>query len=125
MCITVPITIHVNGHSISTIVLLDSGAAGKFMSHGFAQEHDISLIKFYSSLTVEAIDGRHLGTGRVSALTTELKMQTGLRHSEMIQFYILPTPVQAVILGLAWLRRLLSGAVTVIIPASQPNYQSP
>lgn len=55
-------------------------------------------------LTVEAIDGRPLGTRHVSSLTQELVMQTGLLHSETIQFYILPISNASIILGLPWLQ---------------------
>lgn len=103
MCITVPITLNINGQCISTTALLDSGAAGNFMSHGIAQQH--CIIKFSSSLTVEVIDSRPLGTGLMSALMQELVRQTGLLHSETTQFYILPTSTTTVILGLPWLRR--------------------
>lgn len=58
-----------------------------------------------SPLTVETIDGRPLGSRQVTFLTQELQMQTGILHSENIQFYILPTPHTPVILGLPWLCR--------------------
>lgn len=105
MCITVPITLTVNEQCITTTALLDSGAAGNFMSRGFVSNHNIALIECSSPLTVEAIDGRPLGTGLVTGTTQELIMQTGLLHSETIQFYILPTPSASVILRLPWLRR--------------------
>jgi len=63
MCVTVPITLTFNDQRITTSALLDSGAASNFMSQGFAQLHHIALIECSSSLTVEAIDGRPLGTG--------------------------------------------------------------
>jgi len=105
LCVTVPITITANGHQITTTALLDSGAAGNFMSNDFALHNCIALIKCSSSLTVEAIDGRPLGSGHISSLTQELLMQTGLFHTEKIQFYILPTSNTPVILGLPWLHR--------------------
>lgn len=74
------------------------------MSHRFAHRHCIAFIECTSFLTVEAIDGRPLGTGHVSALTQELVMQTGLLHTETIQFYILPTSNASIILGLPWLQ---------------------
>lgn len=44
LCVTVPITITVNGQQIATVALLDSGAAGNFMSREFAQQNQIDLI---------------------------------------------------------------------------------
>lgn len=94
-----------NGNQISTTALLDSGAAGNFMSSDFALCNHIALIQCSSSLTVEAIDGRPLGSGHIFSITQELLMQIHLFHTERIQFYILPTSNTPVILGLPWLRR--------------------
>ncbi len=104
-CVTVPIEFFVNGKSFSTSALLDSGAAGNFMSLEFAELHKIPLIPCISPLSVEAVDGRPLGTGRVTHLSQELHMRTGLLHRELIQFYILQAPHTPVILGLPWLRK--------------------
>lgn len=104
-CVKVPITLNIDGHCITTSALLESGAAGNFMSQGFSLKNQITLIKFSSSLTVEAIDGRLLGTGLISATTKELMMQTGILHTENIQFYILPISTITIIPGLPWLRR--------------------
>ncbi len=68
-CVTVPIEFFVNGKSFSTSALLDSGAAGNFMSLEFAELHKIPLIPCISPLSVEAVDGRPLGTGRVTHLS--------------------------------------------------------
>lgn len=54
---------------------------------------------------MEAIDVRPLGSGQILHLTQELNMQTGILHTETIQFYILVTPRTPIILGLPWLRR--------------------
>lgn len=86
-CLTVPIIIHVNGRNIKTTALIDSGAASNFLSQGFAQKYMIPLTKCNSSLTVEAVDGRLLGTGKISSLTQELTIQTGLLHSEKILYF--------------------------------------
>ncbi|XDV25876.1 hypothetical protein PO909_029709 [Leuciscus waleckii] len=103
-CVTVPVEFTVHGESVSISALLDSGAAGNFMSREFAELHRISLIPCISPLSVEAIDGRPLGTGRVTHLSQELYMRTRLLHRELIQFYILQAPHIPVILGLPWLR---------------------
>ncbi len=104
-CVTVPIEFFVNGKSSSTSALLDSGAAGNVMSLEFAELHKIPLIPCISPLSVEAVDGRPLGTGRVTHLSQELHMRTGLLHRELIQFYILQAPHTPIILGLPWLRK--------------------
>ncbi|XDV14192.1 hypothetical protein PO909_002370 [Leuciscus waleckii] len=60
--------------------------------------HEIALIPCTSPLSVEAVDGRPLGTGRITHMTQELHMRTGLLHHEKIH------PHTPVILGLPWLR---------------------
>ncbi len=75
------------------------------MSLELAELHKIPLIPCISPLSVEAVDGRPLGTGRITHLSQELHMRTGLLHRELIQFYILQAPHNPVILGLPWLRK--------------------
>lgn len=105
LCVTVPIIITDNGHKISTKALLDSGAEGNFVLT-FLSSVNIALIHCSFHLTVEAIDGCPLGSGRVSFITQELLMQTKILHTEKIQLYILPTLHTPVILSLPWLHRL-------------------
>lgn len=62
---------------------------------------NITLIR--CPLTVEAIDGRPLGSGYVSHITQELHLQTGALHREIIQFYVFHAPYIPVISGLPWL----------------------
>ncbi len=104
-CMTVPVTLETSSGAIQIPAMIDSGAAGNFLSLNFAQEHDIPLIRCLSPLTVEAVDGRPLGTGKITHLTSRLKLTTGALHQESIQFYIIPTMHASVILGLPWLRR--------------------
>lgn len=102
LCVSVPVVITANGRHITTSALVDSGAGGNFISADFARQHNITLIRCPSSLTVEAIDGRSLGSGQVSHITQQLHLQL---HSEIIQFYVFHTPHTPVILGLPWLRK--------------------
>ncbi len=71
-CITVPVTLTLPTGVVSVRATLDSGAAGNFMSLDFACECSISLIQCLSPLTVEAVDGRPLGTGEITHLTWNL-----------------------------------------------------
>ncbi len=104
-CVSVLLEFIINGQVVSTPALIDSGAAGNFMSRDYAMHHKIALIPCSSPLTVEAVDGRPLGSGRVSHVTQEIRMRTGALHHETIQFYILHAPHTPVILGLPWLRK--------------------
>lgn len=103
-CLKIPIQITHNGRVVSTHALLDSGAAGNFISDTFTHEHNIQLTNCHSPLTVEALDGKPIGGGRVSHITSELGLQTGALHKEQIHFYVIHSPNNPVILGLPWLR---------------------
>uniref|UniRef100_A0A8C1MA50 Gypsy retrotransposon integrase-like protein 1 n=2 Tax=Cyprinus carpio TaxID=7962 RepID=A0A8C1MA50_CYPCA len=103
-CVIVPLKLTINNVQVTTFALLDSGAAGNFMSAEFARTNKVSLIPCANSLSVATIDGRPLGTGIITHLTQSLSMTTGLLHQEVIQFYVLPTSNTPIILGLPWLR---------------------
>lgn len=103
-CVSVPLVIKTDKVRVATTALLDSGAAGNFISEEFARRNNISLISCTNSLSVATIDGRPLGSGLITHRTQELQMLTGLLHQETIQFYVLPVSNTPVILGLPWLR---------------------
>uniref|UniRef100_A0A8C1YSB8 Gypsy retrotransposon integrase-like protein 1 n=1 Tax=Cyprinus carpio TaxID=7962 RepID=A0A8C1YSB8_CYPCA len=103
-CVSIPVELWINDRQVITSALLDSGAAGNFISEEFAKRYNIQLIPCSTSLSVETIDGRPLGSGSITHLTRKILMAAGLLHKERIQFYILPTSHTPVILGLPWLR---------------------
>ncbi len=100
----IPITLTSRDKTICTNALLDSGAAGNFISAEFAQQHNFKLTPCDSQLAVEALDGRPLGGGRIAHLTEEIHMQIGALHHENIRFYIILSPNNPVILSLPWFR---------------------
>ncbi len=104
-CLTVPVALETPSGVVQIPAMIDSGAAGNFMSLNFAQEHNISLIRCLSPLAVEAVDGCPLGTGKITHLTSRLMLTTGALHRQSIQFYIIPTAHASIILGLPWLRK--------------------
>ncbi len=104
-CLTVPVALETPSGVVQIPAMIDSEAAGNFMSLNFAQEHNISLIRCLSPLAVEALDGCPLGTGKITHLTSRLMLTTGALHRESIQFYIIPTAHASIILGLPWLRK--------------------
>ena len=55
--LTLPVRLLVQGNSISTTALIDSGAAGNFISHKFAVQCKLQLNPCHTSLRVEALDG--------------------------------------------------------------------
>ncbi len=68
-CVKVLVTLLIGQRTITTEALIDSGAAGNFMSNEFAHEHHLSLTPCTSYLAVEALDGRPLREGRISRVT--------------------------------------------------------
>lgn len=65
MCVAVPVIITTTLAPI-TSAMLDSGAAGNFMSLDFARDNKIPLIQCKSLLVVEATDGRPLGARHIT-----------------------------------------------------------
>jgi hypothetical protein len=101
----IPITIHYNNKSFETIAMIDSGAAGNFIDVSFAQTHNLSLLPCESRVAVAALDGRPLGSGSIEYLTPELRLQTGILHTETIRLFVIESPRNPVILGLPWLEK--------------------
>ncbi len=90
--IKLPVKLFIRNKIITKTALIDSGAAGSFISHDFALKHKLKLTSCDSPLAVEVIDGRPLGEGRVLRITEEVKLQIGILHSEFIQFYVIHSP---------------------------------
>lgn len=76
------VVIHIAHKTIHTTALIDSGAAGNFISVEFVRQHDIALTTCQPSVSVEALDGRPLGEGRVQSITKEIQLQVGALHTE-------------------------------------------
>lgn len=101
---TLPVRFCLRGRIIDTTALLDSEAARNFMSHEFTVQHKLRTNPCDFPLTVEALDGRPLGEGRIHRLTEEVILHVGSLHSESIRFYVIHGPKHLIILGLPWLR---------------------
>lgn len=78
--VQIPVKLAVQGLTMLTMALLDSGAAGNFMSEKIARQNKLTLIPYTSYLTVEALNGQPIGGGRITFTTDELTMQTGALH---------------------------------------------
>ncbi len=85
--------------------MIDSGAAGNFIDISFANFHNLPLISCESRVVVAALDGRPLGSGKIKYLTPELRLQTGVLHTESIRLFAIESPQNPVILGLPWLEK--------------------
>ncbi|MGL5598257.1 MAG: hypothetical protein ACRDDA_09130, partial [Aeromonas sp.] len=91
-------------HIVQTEAMIDSGAAGNFMDLSFAQAHNILLIPCDSVLSVAALDGRPLGTGKVRYTSDDITLQIGSLHKELLRFFLIKSPQHPLILGSPWLR---------------------
>ncbi|KAL0150894.1 hypothetical protein M9458_053813, partial [Cirrhinus mrigala] len=99
------VVIRIAQRTIQTTALIDSGAAGNFISIEFARQHNITLTTCNSSLSMEALDCRLLGEGRAQSITEGVQMQVGALHNEIIQFCTIHSPHHTIILGLPWLHK--------------------
>lgn len=88
-------------HSIS--VLIDSGADGSIMDAALALQLGLRPEELPSPISASALDGHVLGN--VTSQTNPVRMLLSGGHSETIQFLLLSTPAQPVILGFPWLCR--------------------
>uniref|UniRef100_A0A8C4DQ98 ribonuclease H n=1 Tax=Dicentrarchus labrax TaxID=13489 RepID=A0A8C4DQ98_DICLA len=88
-------------HSIA--VLVDSGADESIMDQALALRLGLRPEKLSLPISASALDGHVLG--RVTSQTNPVRMLLPGGHSETIQFLLLSTPSQPVILGYPWLRR--------------------
>ena len=89
--------------SFSVNALVDSGADDNFMDLGFARKVGIPLEALPDPITVKALDGRILA--RITHCTIPLQLQVSGNHSEIIRFYVLPSPHSPIVLGLTWLKQ--------------------
>ncbi|KAL0183843.1 hypothetical protein M9458_019539, partial [Cirrhinus mrigala] len=56
-------------------------------------------------ISVEALDGRPLGPGRVNRTTNDLTLLVEPAHQETIRFYVITSPHSPIILGYPWLNQ--------------------
>lgn len=83
--------------------LIDSGAEANIMDGVLAQKLGLMLHRLPSPVPVRALDGHLLGS--VSHITEPVKMVLSGNHQERIQFHLLSSPSQPLILGHPWLRQ--------------------
>ncbi|XP_073669521.1 uncharacterized protein [Paramisgurnus dabryanus] len=102
-CMKVPVTLIWQHSTIPSKALLDSGAAGNFIDSGLVKSHGISVIPCVPPLSVAALDGRPLGSGRITHITQSITLATETDHTEEITFYVILSPHNPIILGFPWL----------------------
>ncbi|KAL0164214.1 hypothetical protein M9458_039967, partial [Cirrhinus mrigala] len=99
----IPVLLGVEGVSVETIALIDSGAAGNFIDKDFVKINRLPILSCSSPVAVAALDGRPLGTGRVNHITQDLTLRLEPGHLETIRFFVISSPQTPLILGYPWL----------------------
>lgn len=102
-CVKIQVKIIIQDKVISTSALLDSGAAGNFVSHEFAQQHKLTLTRCNSCLAVEALDGHPIRDGKVTHLTEEIIMYVGVLYKEAIRWKFIPPTIPSLLVCLGCL----------------------
>lgn len=110
-----PVVLTINGKSITTTAMIDSGAAANLIDADFAKSHDLPLIPCDSVLAVAALDGRPLGTGHAHHTTGDLSLQIGALHKEMIRLFLINSRQNPLIIGLPCLQKHNPGGCHVAL----------
>ncbi|KAI2658093.1 Transposon Tf2-6 polyprotein [Labeo rohita] len=99
----IPITIVCGEMSIATSALIDSGTAGNFIDADFVATNHLPVLSCSPPVTVAALDGRPLGSGRIRHTTDDLTLRVEPSHQETTCLFIISSPQSPVILGYPWL----------------------
>ncbi|KAL0151259.1 hypothetical protein M9458_053450 [Cirrhinus mrigala] len=86
-------------------VLVDSGAAGNFISSKCLMDFNIPAVESDTFYQITTIQGTPLGDGRIDHCTVELELILNGNHSEALTLLVLPRATVDVILGRPWLTR--------------------
>ncbi|KAL0180227.1 hypothetical protein M9458_025669, partial [Cirrhinus mrigala] len=104
-CCVIPVTLKSEEVVITTHALIDSGAAGNFIDADFVKTNHLPTLSCSPHVSVEALDGRPLGPGRVNLTTNDLTLLVEPSHQETIRFYVITSPHSPIILGYPWLNQ--------------------
>lgn len=83
--------------------LIDSGSAGNFISFTCLQKMNLSRKRLDHDLSINTIQGKPLGRGRIRYCSPVITLQIGCLHSEKISFMVLEESTAELILGRPWL----------------------
>jgi len=84
--LVVSCTLSVNGHTIATHALIDSGATGiAFIDKNFAHHHQLPLVPLPNPRSLEVIDGRPISSGDITHTTT-VKLSINEHQAEFPMF---------------------------------------
>ncbi|KAI2668864.1 Transposon Tf2-6 polyprotein [Labeo rohita] len=89
--------------TINTTALIDSGAAGNFIDAAFVAANHVPVFSCSPHVTVAALDGRPLGSGKIQHITADLTLRIAPHHHETIRLFVISSPHSPIILGYPWL----------------------
>ncbi|KAI2656666.1 Retrotransposon-like protein 1 [Labeo rohita] len=104
-CCVVPITLEFGDNIVKTTALIDSGAAGNFIDADFVAANHSPTLSCSPHVSVAALDGRPLGSGRINQTTDDLTLHADPSHQETIRFFVITSPQSPVILEYPWLNQ--------------------
>ena len=96
-----PVSISWASQSLSVGALVDSGADDCLIDFDFATQAGISLVPLSKPLSMQALNGNHLGN--VTHQTVPLSLVISGNHVETIQFKVLHSSSAPLVLGRPWL----------------------
>ncbi|KAK3514010.1 hypothetical protein QTP70_001279 [Hemibagrus guttatus] len=79
--------------------LVDSGVAVNLIDQHLVEKLHLPRLPCKTPLQVTAIDNHTIGKGLITQQTSSLTLQVGLLHFEEIQFFIICSPANPIILG--------------------------
>ncbi len=91
--------------SYSVRILMDSGAAGNFISSRTLAGFKIPRCKNDTTYQITTVQGKPLGRGLVRSHTPEVSLHIGCFHEERISLLVLEEAVVDVVLGRPWLAK--------------------
>ncbi len=86
-------------------ILIDSGAAGNFISSRTLAEFKIPRCRNNTTYQITTVQGKPLGKGLVRHHTPEVSLRIGCFHIERISLLVLEEAVVDVVLGRPWLSK--------------------
>jgi hypothetical protein len=100
----IPVQMEQNGHSVSTTVMVDSGASGiGYINRSFAQQEHLVLRRLARPISIFGFDGEEIVHGRITH-AAHVKIHY-LNHTERIRLFVTTLGKHAAILGLPWMKK--------------------
>ena len=93
--------LHWSHDTLPIQVLIDSGADGNFIDYELVSQANIPTIALSKPKEVLAIDGKLLY--RVTHHTEPISLALSGNHHELIELYVISSPMSPVVIGLPWL----------------------